>query len=138
LILIKEYPMLSRLWLLALVPLTLLAGCNNTLNPLCGSARPAPLIASLSPSNVTFADVQNGVMLSVNGSQFVPASQIVINGKTLAATATSAQQLQVMLTTSVISGPGKVNVKVVTPSGDTSDVGCSSGGTSSVLTLTVK
>ena len=130
--------MLSRLWIVALAPLTLLAGCNNTLNPLCGSARPAPLIASLSPSTVTFADVQNGVMLSVNGSQFVPASQIVIAGKTLAASATSAQQLQVMLTTSVISGPGKVNVKVVTPSGGTSDVGCSSGGTSSVLTLTVK
>ena len=129
--------MLSRLWLLALVPLSLLAGCNNTLNPLCGSARPAPLIASLSPSNVTFADVQNGVMLSVNGSQFVPASQLVINGKTLAASATSDKQLQVMLTTSVVSGPGKVNVKVVTPSGGTSDVGCSSGGTSTVLTLTV-
>jgi len=130
--------MLSRLWLLALVPLTLLAGCNNTLNPLCGSARPKPLIASLSPSTVTFADVQNGVLLSVNGSEFVPASEIVINGKTLAATATSANQLQVMLTTSVISGPGSVPVKVVTPSGGTSDVGCSSGGTSSVLTLTVK
>jgi hypothetical protein len=130
--------MLSRLWLVALVPLTLLAGCNNTLNPLCGSARPAPLIASLSPSTVTFADVQNGVMLSVNGSQFVPASELVINGKTLAASATSDKQLQVMLTTSVISGPGKVNVKVVTPSGGTSDVGCSSGGTSSVLALTVK
>ena len=129
--------MLSRLWLLALVPLALLAGCNNTLNPLCGSARPAPLIASLSPSTVKFTDVQNGVLLSVNGSQFVPASELVINGKTLAASATSAQQLQVMLTTSVISGPGKVNVKVVTPSGGTSDVGCSSGGTSSVLTLTV-
>jgi hypothetical protein len=28
-------------------------------------------------------------------------------------------------------------VKVVTPSGGTSDVGCSSGGTSSVLSLTV-
>ena len=129
--------MLSRLWLVALAPLTLLAGCNNTLNPLCGSARPAPLIASLSPSVVTFADVQNGVMLSVNGSQFVPASEIVIGGKTLAASATSGKQLQVMLTTSVISGPGKVNVKVVTPSGGTSDVGCSSGGTSSVLSLTV-
>src|SRR5579872_4677051 len=97
--------MLSRLWLVALVPLSLLAGCNNTLNPLCGSARPAPLIASLSPSTVKFSDVQNnGVMLSVNGSQFVPASEIVIGGKTLAATATSASQLQVMLTTSVISG----------------------------------
>jgi hypothetical protein len=130
--------MLSRLWLLVVVPLTFLAGCNNTLNPLCGSARPKPLIASLSPSTVTFADVQNGVLLSVNGSQFVPASEIVINGKTLAATATSANQLQVMLTTSVISGPGSVPVKVVTPSGGSSDVGCSSGGTSSVLTLTVK
>jgi IPT/TIG domain len=129
--------MLSRLWLLALVPLTFLAGCNNTLNPLCGSARPVPLIASLSPSTVTFAEVQNGVLLSVNGSQFVPASEIVIGGKTLAASATSDKQLQVMLTPSVISGPGKVNVKVVTPSGGSSDVGCSSGGTSTVLTLTV-
>ena len=129
--------MLSRLWLVALVPLTLLAGCNNTLNPLCGSARPAPLIASLSPSTVKFTDVQNGVMLSVNGSQFVPASEIVIGGKTLAASATSDKQLQVMLTPSVISAPGKVNVKVVTPSGGSSDVGCSSGGTSSVLALTV-
>lgn len=130
--------MLSRLWIVALVPLTLLSGCNNTLNPLCGSARPSPLVASLSPSTVTFSDVQNGVLLSINGSQFVPASEIVINGKTLAATATSAQQLQVMLTASVISGPGGASVKVVTPSGNTSDVGCSSGGTSSVLTLTVK
>jgi hypothetical protein len=129
--------MLSRLWLVALVPLTLLAGCNNTLNPLCGSARPAPLVASLSPSTVAYADVQNGVLLSVNGSQFVPASEIVIGGKTLAATATSGNQLQVMLTSSVITGPGKVNVKVVTPSGGTSDVGCSSGGTSTVLSLTV-
>ena len=96
------------------------------------------MVASLSPSTVTFSDVQNGVLLSINGSQFVPASEIVINGKTLAATATSAQQLQVMLTASVISGPGAASVKVVTPSGGTSDVGCSSGGTSSVLTLTVK
>ena len=71
--------MLSRLWLFALVPLTFLAGCNNTLNPLCGSARPKPLIASLSPSTVKFSDVQNnGVLLSVNGSQFVPASELVI------------------------------------------------------------
>jgi hypothetical protein len=113
--------MLSRLWLVALAPLTLLAGCRNTLNPLCGSARPAPLFALLYPLTVTF----------------VPASEIVINGKVLAATATSAQQLKVMLTTGVISGPGKATVKVVTPSGNTSDVGCSSGGTSSVLSLTV-
>jgi hypothetical protein len=129
--------MLSRLSLVALFPLVLLTGCNNTLNPLCGSARPAPLVASLSPSTVKLSDLQQGVLLSVNGSQFVPASEIVIDGKTLAASATSAHQLQVMLTTSVISGTGKIPVKVVTPSGNTSDVGCSSGGTSSVLTLDV-
>src|SRR5947208_11448579 len=100
--------MLSRLWLLALVPLSILAGCNNTLNPLCGSARPAPLIASLSPSTVKFSDVQNNcVLLSGNASQFVPASQIVIGGKTLAASSTSDKQLQVMLTYIVISCPGK-------------------------------
>jgi hypothetical protein len=129
--------MFSRLWLAALAPLLLLAGCSNTLNPFCGSARPAPLISSLSPSTVAFSDVQQGVLLTVSGSQFIPASEIVINGKVLAATANSAQQLQVMLTSDVISGPGKATVKVVTPGGNTSDEGCSSGGTSSVLSLTV-
>jgi hypothetical protein len=38
----------------------------------------------------------------------------------------------------VISGPGQYNVKVMTPSGNVGDVGCSSGGTSSGLTLTVQ
>jgi hypothetical protein len=126
----------SRLWFVALVVL-FLAGCNNTLNPFCGSARPAPLIGSLSPSTVSFSQLTAGVMLTVNGSQFVPSSEIVVNGKTLAATATSAQQLKVTLTTDVISAPGKVDVKVVTPSGNTGDVGCSSGGTSTSLVLTV-
>ena len=126
----------SRLWFVALVVL-FLAGCNNTLNPFCGSARPAPLIGSLSPSTVSFSQLTAGVMLTVNGSQFVPSSEIVVNGKPLAATATSAQQLKVTVTTDVISAPGKVNVKVMTPSGNTGDVGCTSGGTSASLTLTV-
>jgi len=34
-----------------------IVGCNNTLNPLCSSARPAPLIQSLSPSSMTLEDV---------------------------------------------------------------------------------
>src|SRR3954466_11493131 len=100
--------MLSRLWLLALVPLTFLAGCNNTLNPLCGSARPKPLIASLSPSTIKCCHFQNnGVLLSRNGSQFVTSSEIVIGGKTLAASATSDKQLQVMVAPSVISTASK-------------------------------
>ena len=55
--------------LAALLALLLLPGCgNNTLNPFCGSARPAPLIGSLSPSTMTFAEVQQGDTLTVSGS----------------------------------------------------------------------
>ena len=115
-----------------------LSGCgNNTLNPFCGSARPVPMIGSLSPSTITFADVQKGSVLTVNGSHFVAASEIVINGNPLSTAVVSDQKLTVMLTTGVISGPGAVNVTVRTPSGGSADLGCSSGGNSSVLVLTV-
>jgi hypothetical protein len=126
-----------RLTLAALLALFLLPGCGNTLNPFCGSARPAPLIAALSPSTVTFADVEQGVMLTINGSQFVSSSQVVVNGKTLGATIVSSQKLKVLLTTGVISGPGAVNVSVLTPSWNSSDLGCTSGGKSSALVLMV-
>jgi len=122
----------------ALLALLLLPGCgNNTLNPFCGSARPAPLIGSLSPSTMTFAEVQQGKTLIVNGSHFVAASQVVINSTPLSATVVSDQQLKVTLSSDVISGPGTVKVSVVTPSGNSGDVGCTSGGTSSALVLTV-
>jgi ABC-type phosphate transport system substrate-binding protein len=126
---------LSRAALLALL---CLPGCgNNTLNPLCGSARPAPLIGSLSPSTMTFSEVQLGDTLIVNGSHFVAASQVVINTTPLSAIVVSDKQLKVKLSTDIISGPGTVKVSVLTPSGNSGDVGCTSGGTSSVLTLTV-
>ncbi len=130
--------MASPLKLVALAPLVVLAGCSNALNPFCGSSRPAPLIGSISPSTVTFSEIQQGVLLKVNGSNFVPASELVINGKTLGATIVSSQQLQITLTSGVVSGPGNVNVEVTTPSGNVGDVGCTSGGTSSALTLTVQ
>jgi ABC-type phosphate transport system substrate-binding protein len=128
----------ASLSLASLSALLLLAGCNNnTFNPLCGSARPAPLIGSLSPSTVSFSQVQAGTELTVNGSQFVSASEVLIDSKPLSATVVSAQQLKVKLTTGVISGPGSVNVMVETPSGNTGDLGCTSGGKSSVLVLTI-
>jgi hypothetical protein len=130
--------MSSPFRLLALTPLLVLAGCSNALNPFCGSSRPAPLIGSLSPSTVTYAQVQQGVQLTVNGSHFVSASEVVINGKALGPTVVSNQQLQIMLTTGVISGPGQFNIKVLTPSGNVGDVGCTSGGTSSALMLNVQ
>ena len=129
--------MSSRLCL-ALLAVLFLSGCNNTLNPFCGSARPAPVIGSLSPSTMTIAQVEQGTAtLTVNGSNFVSSSEIVINGQALAANVVNSDQLKILLTSSVISGPGSVNVSVMTPSGNTSDLGCTSGGKSSALVLTV-
>lgn len=112
-------------------------GCNNTLNPLCGSARPAPLIGSLTPSSMTFAQLQQGETLTITGSNFVSSSEVMINSTPLGATIVSPQEMTVKLTTDVVSGPGQVKVMVQTPSGNTGDLGCTSGGKSSVLTLTV-
>ena len=120
----------------ALLLVLVFPGCN-ALNPLCGSARPAPVIVSLSPSTITFAEVEQGVLLTVNGRQFVSSSVVVINGTTLSTKVVSSQQLQVMITTALISAPGTASVTVNTPSGNSGDVGCSSGGTSGVLVLTI-
>jgi hypothetical protein len=84
-----------------------------------------------------FAQVQQGAVLIVNGSQFVSSSVVVVNGETLSTTVTSRQQLKVMITTGLISGPGAVNVFVHTPGGNSGDLGCASGGNSSVLVLTI-
>jgi hypothetical protein len=119
-----------------LLALFALPGCNS-LNPFCGSARPSPIIGSLSPNTATFAEVQKGLLLIVNGSQFVSSSVIVVNGTTLSTLATSSQQLQATITNDVISAPGMASVKVNTPSGNSSDLGCTSGGTSKALILTV-
>jgi hypothetical protein len=128
----------ARLRLLCAVLLALLIfqGCNS-LNPLCGSARPAPIIASLSASAITFAEVQQGFVLTVNGSQFVSASVVVINGTALSANVTSSRQMLVTITTATISAPGTASVAVNTPSGNSGDLGCSSGGTSQSLPLTI-
>jgi hypothetical protein len=119
-----------------LLALIVLQGCN-ALNPLCGSARPAPVIASLSATTITVAQVQQGFLLTVNGSHFVSSSVVVINGTTLTTQVLSSQQLQVTITTALISGPGTANVSVNTPAGNSGYVGCTSGGTSKVLVLTI-
>lgn len=116
---------------------TVLAGCNNTLNPLCGSALPMPVIGSLSPSTVTFSQVQQGFTMTITGSQFVSSSQVVVNKTPISATVVSPTQLNVKLTTDVIAGPGSVDIMVQTPTGNSGDVGCTSGGNSSTLMLTV-
>jgi DhnA family fructose-bisphosphate aldolase class Ia len=126
----------SRTLSVLLFALLVFQGCN-TLNPLCGSARPTPIIASLSPSTVTLAEVQQGFLLTVNGSQFVSSSVVEINGTKLATLATSSQQLQATVTSAVIAAAGTASVTVNTPSGNSGDLGCTSGGTSQPLVLTI-
>lgn len=119
-----------------LIAVLLLTGCQ-ALNVLCGSSRPAPSIGSLSSNTITFAQVQQGFLLNVNGSHFVASSVVVINEKIVSTQVTSNQQLQVKLTAALITGPGTAKVTVHTPSGNSGDLGCTSGGTSSVLQLTI-
>ena len=119
-----------------LLALLVFQGCNG-LNPLCGSARPVPVIGSLSASTITFAQVQQGFLLTVTGSNFVSSSVVVINDTTLSTQVISSQQLQVTITTTLISASGTASVTVNTPSGNSGNLGCTSGGTSSALDLTI-
>ena len=119
-----------------LLAVVILQGCN-AVNPLCGSARPAPTAGSLSASSISFAQVQQGYLLTVDGSQFVASSVVIINGTTLPTTVTNSQQLQVMITTDLIPAPGTASVIVTTPSGNSGDLGCTSGGSSKALVLTI-
>jgi hypothetical protein len=62
---------------------------------------------------------------------------VVFNGATLATAVTSHSQLTATIASSMISAPGSFNVAVKTPAGNTGNLGCSSGGTSSGQVLTV-
>jgi len=119
-----------------LVVLLLLPGCN-TLNPLCGSARPVPILNSISPKTMAFSQLPPMFVITATGSEFVSSSVVVFNGATLATGVTNHSQLTATITSSMISAPGSFNVVVKTPAGNTGDVGCSSGGTSSAQVLTV-
>ena len=114
----------------------ILQGCN-ALDPFCGSAWPSPTIESLSVNKITFAEVESGYPLSVNGSGFVSASVVVVNGIEVSTEVTSSKLLQVTLTTAEIPGTGIANILVKTPSGNSGDLGCKSGGNSKTLVLTI-
>jgi hypothetical protein len=119
-----------------LLVLLLLPGCN-ALNPLCGSARPLPILNSISPATVVFSELPPSFVITATGSHFVSSSVVVFNGDSLATTVFSTSQLTATITSSMIPTPGSFNVVVQTPGGTTGDLGCSSGGTSGGQVLTV-
>lgn len=119
-----------------LVVLLLLPGCNS-LNPLCGSARPAPILNSISPATMVFSQLPPSFIMTATGSHFVASSVVVFNGAIVATTVINSSQLTVTITSSMIPAAGSFTVLVQTPAGTTGDLDCSSGGTSSGQVLTV-
>jgi len=128
-------PSVYRLGSLVIL-LVVLPGCN-ALNPLCGSARPVPVLKSISPTTTVFSQLPASFLLTLTGSEFVSSSVVIFNGATLATAVNSSSQLTVTITSSMIVAPGTYNVQVQTPAGNSGDLGCSSGGQSATLTLTV-
>jgi hypothetical protein len=124
----------STSWCAAL--LLLVPGCNS-LNPLCGSARPKPVLNSISPSTMVFAQLPPSFTLTATGTTFVASSVVIFNGATLATTVVNSTQLMVTITSGMIPAAGNFTVQVQTPAGNSGDLGCSSGGTSSGQNLTV-
>ena len=129
------FPLTARLSGLVLAFLFLPA-CN-AVNPLCGSARPVPVLNSISPPTLTFSQLPPSFTLTVNGGNFVSSSVVVFNGVTLATSVNSHSVLTVTITASMIPAAGNYSVQVHTPAGTTADVGCSSGGDSAVHVLIV-
>ena len=124
--------------LLFVLPLAImfLSGCD-ALNPFCRSARPKPGLTSLAPNPASVSQVQEGLLLTVNGSHFYSNSIIVWNGTALPTTVMSSTQLQATITTTQISSPGTAQIVVHTPANTSGDLGCDSGGNSKALTFTV-
>src|SRR5258706_455050 len=113
-----------------------LSGCN-ALNPLCGSARPKPGLTSLAPNPATFGEVQQGLLLTVNGSHFYSNSTTLWSGAALVTPVVSSTQMKPRITTPQISAPGPANIAVHTPANLSGDLGCDSGGNSKALTFTI-
>src|SRR5580704_16698619 len=59
-----------------------LLGCG-AINPFCGSARPKPGLTSVAPNPVSLAEVEQGLLLTVNGTQFY---SVLWNGEALSTT----------------------------------------------------
>jgi len=105
----------------------------------CEASMPQPHIASLSPGAV--AGDSTSVLLIVNGSDFVPQSQIMWNGNAMSTIFTDSSHLQTTITQQTFNSFGgaagsSVQISVRTlGSGGVS--GCPIGGNSATLELVI-
>ena len=105
----------------------------------CPGTVPQPQIASFSPD--TIARDSESVLLIVNGSGFVPQSQIMWNGNALPTTFTDSRRLQTTITQQTFEsfgGPAGSSVQIsVTSRPSTAVFGCSNGVSSATLVLVI-
>jgi hypothetical protein len=87
---------------------------------------PAPSLATISPASATTGSA--AFMLTLNGSSFVPASQVRWNGANRTTTFVSATQLTAAITAADIAADGTATVTVINPA--------PGGGTSAGATFT--
>jgi len=93
----------------------------------CSSTNPVPSVSSISPSNAIAGGA--AFTLTVNGTNFVSASVVQVNGSSRTTTFVSATQLTASVPASDIAAAGTLSVTVVNPA--------PGGGTSAASTFTV-
>ncbi len=109
--------------------ITVTAGCETFTINQDGSAstNPVPVIATISPTNVTAGAA--AFTLTVNGSGFVSGSVVNFNGNAKTTTYVSASQLTAAITAADVASPGTPPVTVTNPS--------PGGGISNSVTFTI-
>jgi len=105
----------------------------------CEGAMPQPQIAALSPGAIP--GDSSSVLLTVNGSDFVPQSQIMWNGSALQTTFIDSRHLQATITQQTFRSFGGAvgsNVQISVRSLGSGGVsGCTNGGNSATLDLVI-
>ena len=137
----KPFP-LVRIALLAVLTL-LLSGWTTCTAMVdfnsCQSSVAQPQITSLSPGAIPGDSAS--VLLTVNGSNFVPQSQIMWNGNALQTTFADSSHLQTTITQQTFNsfgGSAGDSVRISVRSlGSASVLGCSNGGNSATLELVI-
>jgi hypothetical protein len=109
-------------------------GCNGTF--VCVSSTPAPGIFSISPNPVSAFELQSGGILIISGTNFVPASVVIVNGINHPAIFVDGGELRVSLFP-VDLRPGDLIVSVRNPATFGGGLFCGDGGVSGSLTLII-
>jgi len=114
--------------------------CSGVLNfDSCPDAVPQPQITALSPGNISA--VATSVLLSVEGSGFVPQSKILWNGNPLGTSFVDSHHLEATITQETFdwfggTAAGSALISVKSP-GSGVIKGCSNGGVSGTLDLDI-